>query len=159
MKKKNGFNIMLFVLIIQLFFLFSCTKNSKHNLAGALLKADRQFSDMSEKEGMHKAFLAFFADSGVILRDNGYPVKGKISLTELYSRKPDTSFILSWNPVFEKIAGSGDLGYTYGFYKTTIKSTGQISRGTYITIWEKQKDGTWKFVLDTGTDGLPEEKE
>jgi ketosteroid isomerase-like protein len=159
MKKKNGFNIMLFVLIIQLFFLFSCTNNSKQSPAGILLKTDLLFSDMSEKEGMHRAFLAFFADSGVILRDNGYPVKGKNSLIELYANRPDSSFILSWKPVFEKIAGSGDLGYTYGFYETTIKSTGQISRGTYVTIWEKQKDGNWKFVLDTGTDGLPEVKE
>jgi ketosteroid isomerase-like protein len=38
----------------------------------------------------------------------------------------------------------------------TIKSNGVISRGTYVTIWEKQKDGTWKFVMDTGTSGLPE---
>ena len=159
MKKKNGFNIMLFVLIIQLFFLFSCTKKSKQNPAGVLLKTDLQFSDMSEKEGMHKAFLAFFADSGVILQDNGYPLKGKNSLIELYSKRPDTSFILSWKSVFEKIAGSGDLGYTYGFYTRMIKSTGEISRGTYITIWEKQKDGSWKFVLDTGTEGLPAEKE
>jgi len=47
---------MLFVLIIQLFFLFSCIKNSKQNPGGILLKTDFLFSDMSEIEGMHKAF-------------------------------------------------------------------------------------------------------
>jgi ketosteroid isomerase-like protein len=157
MKKKNGFNIMLFVLIINLFFMNSCTKNSKQSMAGVLMKADNDFSEMSVKEGMQKAFLAWFADSAVMLRDNDYPLVGKNSLISLFSKRADTSFILSWKPVFEKIAKSGDLGYTYGFYTRTIKTSGEVSKGTYVTIWEKQKDGKWKFVMDTGTEGLPED--
>jgi ketosteroid isomerase-like protein len=155
MKKKNGFNIMLFVLIINLFFVISCINSSKNNSTGILLKTDLDFSKMSENSGMHKAFLEYFADTGVMLRDNGYPLVGKDSLISVFSRSTDTSFILSWKPVFEKIAKSGELGYTYGFYTRTIKSTGAVSRGTYLTIWEKQKDGKWKFVMDTGTEGLP----
>jgi ketosteroid isomerase-like protein len=157
MKKKNGINIMLFVLIINLFFMISCTKSQKQSLPGALMKADLDFSEMSVNEGMQKAFLAFFADSGVMLRDNGYPIKGHGALVSLFSNSKDTAFTLAWKPAFEKIAGSGELGYTYGFYTRTIKATGEVSRGTYVTIWEKQKDGNWKFVLDTGTDGLPED--
>ena len=26
--------------------------------------------------------------------------------------------------------------------------------GTYVTIWKKDADGNWKFVLDTGNQGL-----
>jgi ketosteroid isomerase-like protein len=148
---------MLFVLIINLFFVISCIKNPKERSSGVLLKTDLDFSAMSVGEGMHKAFLSNFADSGVMLRDNGYPIKGKNSLIAIFSNSADTAFSLSWKPVFEKIAGSGELGYTYGFYTRTIKSTGEVSRGTYVTIWERQKDGTWKFVLDTGTEGLPDE--
>jgi len=158
MKKKTGFNILLFVLIMQLFFAISCIKSSRSRNDGVLIKTDQLFSDLSEKDGMHKAFLAFFADSGVMLRDNGYPIKGRGQLMEIFSRGSDTGFSLIWKPVFEKIAESGDLGYTYGYYKRTVKSTGEIGRGTYVTIWEKQRDGSWKFVMDTGTDGLPEDK-
>jgi len=32
-----------------------------------------------------------------------------------------------------------------------------VEKGTYITIWQKQANGNWKFVLDTGTQGLPDE--
>jgi ketosteroid isomerase-like protein len=157
MKKKNGFNIMLFVLIINLFLMISCTKNSKQSSAGVLFKTDLVFSGMSEKEGMQKAFLSFFADSGVMLRDNGYPINGKNSLITLFSSRTDTTFTLAWKPVFEKIAASGELGYTYGIYTRTVKVSGEVTKGTYVTIWEKQKDGNWKFVLDTGTEGLPAE--
>jgi len=153
--KKNGFNIMLFVLIINLFFMISCTKSSKPTSAGTLIKADNEFSEMSAKEGMQKAFLFWFDSNGVMLRDNGYPVAGKDSLISLFSGRTDTAFILSWKPSFEKIAESGELGYTYGFYTRTLRATGVVSRGTYVTIWEKQKDGSWKFVLDSGTEGLP----
>ena len=156
MKKKNGFNIMLFVLIINLFFMISCVNNSKQTNSDVLMKEDLKFSIMSVKTGMQKAFLAYFADSGVMLRDNAYPLIGRESLVSMFANRTDTSFILSWEPVFARIAKSGELGYTYGYYTRTIKSTGVISRGSYVTIWDKQKDGTWKFVMDTGTNGLPE---
>ena len=156
MRKKNGFNIMFFVFIFNLIFIISCTNSGKNKHTGELLKADRDFSAMSVKEGMFSAFLFYIADDGVILRDNSLPSKGKKTLRERYAGKSDTSFVLSWDPLFEKISESGELGYTYGIHTTFEKATGHISKGTYITIWEKQTDGNWKFVLDTGTQGLPD---
>jgi len=158
MKKNNGLNIMLFVLIIQLFFSLSCCRTPKNIQTGVLLETDRHFSDMSVKDGMFKAFLFFIADDGVILRDNEYPAKGRKTLADRYTGKSDSSFVLSWEPEFEKIAESGDLGYTFGIYTSLVKATGEISKGTYVTIWSKQSDGSWKFVLDTGTEGLPMSK-
>ena len=49
---------------------------------------------------------------------------------------------------------SGDLGYTVGRFESTRKNDkGEtiVTRGTYITIWEKQPDGSWKVVGDTGS--------
>jgi ketosteroid isomerase-like protein len=156
MIKKNGFNIMLFVFITLSIVIISCQKKAGNYQTGILLQTDREFSSKSVKEGMFKAFLSYVADDGVILRNNSYPSKGKSSLIEYFEGKSDTSFILSWEPSFEKISESGDLGYTYGIYTNTIKSTGNVTRGTYVSIWNKQADGSWKFLLDTGTQGLPE---
>jgi ketosteroid isomerase-like protein len=156
MIKKSGVNIMLFVLIIILIANFSCVKQTKISTAGILIQTDRDFSAMSVKEGMFKAFIYYVADSGVFLRNNSYPELGKEKLRQRFSGKSDTSFILSWEPVFEKISESGDLGYTYGIHTNTEKATGTVSKGTYVTIWQKQSNGNWKFVLDTGTQGLPE---
>ena len=105
---------------------------------------------------MFKAFLFYIADDGVLLRNNSFPEKGKETLAKRFSGRTDTTFILSWEPLFEKISECGDLGYTYGLHTSTDKLTGEITGGTYITIWQKQKDGSWKFVLDTGTQGLPD---
>jgi len=157
MKKKNGVNIMLFVFIINLFFILSCSKNAKNPASDVLLQTDRDFSGMSVKEGMFKAFLYYIADDGVILRNNSYPSKGKETLKERFAGKSDSDFVLSWEPLFAQISQSGDLGYTYGIHTNTNKITGEITKGTYITVWQKQTDGTWKFVLDTGTQGLSDE--
>ncbi len=156
MCKKSGVNIMLFVFIIILIVNISCVKETKKYTTGILMQTDRDFSAMSVKEGMFKAFLFYVADSGVFLRNNSYPEVGRNRLQERFAGKSDTSFILSWEPVFEKISESGDLGYTYGIHTNTVKATGEVTRGTYVTIWQKQPDGTWKYVLDTGTQGLPE---
>ena len=156
MKKKNGFNIMLFVLIINLIFILCCSENIKKKSSVDLLRTDRDFSEMSVREGMFKAFLSYISEDGVILKDNSFPSKGKAALREGFSGRSDTSFVLSWEPLYEMISESGDLGYTYGIHKTLDKSTGDIATGTYVTIWKKQRDGSWKFVLDTGTDGLPD---
>jgi ketosteroid isomerase-like protein len=157
MIKKNGINIMLFVFIIIFILIISCTKSTKNPAAGILLQKDRDFSSMSVKEGMFKSFLYYIDEDGVILRNNSYPSKGKETLRERFAGKTDTAFILSWEPLFAKISESGEIGYTYGIHTNTDKSTGEITKGTYITIWQKQTDGSWKFVLDTGTQGLPEE--
>lgn len=156
MKKKIGFNIMLFVFIIYLILNISCSKKSSVVEEGILLKTDMDFSDMSVKEGMFKAFLAYVADDGVVLRDKSFPEIGKSSMEKNFSGRYDTAFILKWEPLFEMISSSGDLGYTYGLHSNTDKKTGEVTRGTYVTIWKKQSDGSWKYVLDVGTQGLPE---
>ena len=156
MKKKNGFNIMLFVSIINLIVILSCTKNNKRDTTGVLIKTDRDFSAMSVKDGMHKAFLFYIADSGVLLRNNSYPLGSRQTLASLFENNSDIAFILAWEPVFEKVSESGDMGYTFGIFTRKSKESGKISKGTYVTIWEKQKDGSWKFALDTGTEGLPD---
>ncbi len=156
MIKKPGVNLHFFVFIAILFLFFSCTKPSGPAEKGALLKADLDFSAMSEREGMQKAFLDFAADSVVILRDNCFPQVGMEAMKEYFAVRSDTSFTLTWEPLYEKISADGTLGYTYGLYTLTLKAGGEKSRGTYSTVWEKQKDGRWKYVLDSGTQGLPE---
>jgi ketosteroid isomerase-like protein len=155
MNKKNGFNIMLFGFIMVLFMNLSCSEASKSENKGILLQIDREFSEMSIRNGMFNAFLHYIAEEGVILRDDSYPSRGRSELSTYYSVKSDTAFILRWDPLYEKISENGDMGYTFGVWFNTEKTTTKISQGTYVTVWQKQSDGSWKFVLDCGTQGLP----
>ena len=110
MSIKNGFNLVFFVFIAILFSIFSCTAPLARPQKGDLMKADNDFSELSSKEGMYRSFISFAADSAVLLRDNSFPVTGRNSLVDLFAGKSDTSFLLVWEPLFEKISSSGDIG-------------------------------------------------
>ena len=125
------------------------------------MAVDRDFARLSLEIGAHESFLAYIDDSCVLLRPNRQPVIGRKKIEEMYS-KPDTSFTLKWEPMFAEIAESGDLGYTYGIYTVEMDSPegNSVTRdGTYVTIWRKDANGNWKFVLDTGNQGLGKKKE
>jgi ketosteroid isomerase-like protein len=135
--------------------------NSKKQPVGGLtlMETDRYYSAMSAKEGMNAAFLAMFDSAGVMLNANHWPIVGYDSIRASLLAESDTAFTLTWEPLFEKMAASGDLGYTYGTYQLKSRASDSLMGvGKYATIWTKQADGKWKAILDTGNPGLGEKK-
>ncbi|MBX9783567.1 MAG: DUF4440 domain-containing protein [Chitinophagaceae bacterium] len=129
------------------------TKAAHEEAIDEMAATDRAFSDSSAKLGMKKAFLEFVADDAVLLRPGYMPiVEGDV--IKFLSAQEDTSFVMTWKPKGAQLAQSNDLGYTYGVYEVKTKDT--VMNGTYLSIWQKQKDGKWKFVLDTGNPGAEE---
>jgi hypothetical protein len=124
-----------------------------------LLKTDLAFSQLSQQKGRNAAFLEY-ADSGAtMLSPFRMPITGHEGIMKLMAEHPDTSYTLTWMPIKADIARSGDLGYTYGTYSLVLKGRGNEA-GTYCTIWKRDKTHNWKFILDTGNEGLkPEDKE
>jgi ketosteroid isomerase-like protein len=59
---------------------------------------------------------------------------------------------LIWNPLKSEIASSGEIGYTFGEWKYFMKDSinSDTSYGNYMSVWKKQDDGSWKFVIDGG---------
>jgi len=48
----------------------------------------------------------------------------------------------------------GDVGMTSGPYESHVQDAQGIdhrSAGNYVTVWQRQKDGQWRFVWDGGT--------
>lgn len=149
-------NRILFIFIGLLLFSFSCRENNidlekeKQNV----LNTDIEFSNYSEKEGMKKAFLTFADDEAVLLRSNSMPIVGKDNIGKSNTKIVDTTFTLTWKPIHVFISKSADLAYTYGIYTLTVKNDTSLTEGTYVSIWKKQENETWKWVLDTGNEGL-----
>jgi len=122
-----------------------------------LINVDTQFSKLSEARGVNEAFLTYIADDGVLLRKNNFPIVGKAIIKERFFSRPDSDYTLTWKSLYADIAQSGELGYTYGIYEfKTMDPEGKpiIGTGTYVSIWKKDQFGNWKFVLDTGNEGL-----
>jgi len=112
----------------------------------ALVGAERKFYQTGQEQGTRAAFLAFLADDGIVFRPG--PLNGK----EVWSKRQETGLDLVWEPNFAAIARSGDFGYDTGPSKWRgKKSDPQFTGfGHFVSIWKKQKDGSWKVALDCG---------
>jgi len=151
-------NFLLFFLI-SFFLLISCSKNKNccnvsQKQTDSIIKTDIAFSDMSVKEGNQKAFMFYCSDSAILFREGSYPIIGRDSLLASFMKRKSSGRTLSWKPIKADISLSNDLGYTIGEWLLTLPdSSGKIQeyRGHYFTIWKKQTDGKWKFVVDGGT--------
>ncbi len=122
-----------------------------------MMDADKAFSKLSVEKGMKAAFLEYIDSNGVLLRANEFPIVGADAIDFLVQQN-DSSYTLEWEPKHGEIAQSGDLGYTYGVYVLHTKNNDSATYGTYVSIWKKQADGSWKYVLDSGNEGLAEPK-
>lgn len=139
--------------------LFSCfTQKPKIDLVDikmSMMDADRAFSKMSELKGMKAAFMEYIDSNGVLLRPNARPIIGGEAIFYI-SQGEDTSYTMTWDPKGGNVAQSGDMGYTYGIYSIKPKDSETVQYGTYVSIWKKQPDGKWKFILDSGNEGVGE---
>ena len=120
-----------------------------------MMDADRAFSKMSEEKGMKTAFIEYLDSNGVLLRPNHLPIAGADAVDFLIQQN-DTDYTMSWEPKNGVIAKSGELGYTYGIYALRPSTKDTVIYGTYVSIWKKEKGGRWKYVLDSGNEGLGE---
>jgi ketosteroid isomerase-like protein len=114
-------------------------------------QTDVDFAQMANQQGYRKAFLAYMEEDAILLRDNHMPIIGADAV-QYVSSINDSSFSISWEPIGGDVSEAGDMGFTYGTY--LLKTETEKQEGTYITIWRRQKDGSWKYVLDGGTQGL-----
>ena len=151
MLKESLVYIAFIFLIFPVF--FSCNVKQENPAKPAtheMLNTDLAFSDMCRQVGMKKAYLQYIDDEGALLRPDHLPIVSADAIKYI-SQLSDTAYTLSWKPAHAEIASSGDLGYTYGTFELHFEDT--TLTGTYVNIWKKQKNGEWKFVLNSDNPG------
>ena len=115
-----------------------------------LVATDKSFSQMSLELGLNAAFIFYAADSVTKMRDGNFPIIGKTEMSKIYLSRPDSGMVLTWILIKADVSRSEDLGYTFGNWELHIKATDTTLYGNYVSIWKKQANGTWKYVLDAG---------
>jgi ketosteroid isomerase-like protein len=121
-----------------------------HDYASELIAADTAFCAESAKAGVLQAFLSVATPDTKLLSETG---KGFEAVSAAFKSVPPTA-TLSWKPSFAAASAAGDLGYTWGRYEYRDKAADGrpiVQTGTYVTVWRRQADGSWKVVLDGGT--------
>jgi ketosteroid isomerase-like protein len=116
-----------------------------------LRAADSSFADLAYRMGSAYAFSNTVVANGVVFAGPQLVI-GPDAIRALYAAHQSTSS-LAWHPVYAAIAESKDLGFTIGEYVATgLGASGAAVQrtGKYLTVWIRQRDGTWKFVVDGG---------
>jgi ketosteroid isomerase-like protein len=120
--------------------------------AETLRQLEADFMKATAERGS-QGYLSYYADDAIEVPNNEAIIHGKTNIAKTMVFLDDKTNHLTWTPVGADISASGDLGYTYGTYEfRSLDKDGKavVDRGKYTSIWKKQKDGSWKVVLDMG---------
>lgn len=90
-----------------------------------------------------KAFRQFGSDEVRLYRDGSFPTIGKKAGAELLG---SAQAGVALEVMKTEMSSSADLAYTYGSYSDP--RTQSTAAGHFLQIWQTDKTGAWKLVLD-----------
>lgn len=115
--------------------------------AQAVMEADRAFARKAKEVGLAAAFKLFAADK-VVMFSTATPDMTSDQVAALFP----PGFDIDWAPEGGAVSDDGTLGYTWGKARYSAKkpdgTVTDLGPTRYVTIWRKQKDGSWKFIGD-----------
>ena len=114
-----------------------------------MVETERAFAARALVIGWKDAFLEYFADDAV-----GFD-EGQAGLARDQIRAnpdPPKDLRLIWEPRYGDMAASGELGYLTGPVQNILPSRdkGKPRYSLYSSIWKRQRDGSFKVILDVG---------
>jgi ketosteroid isomerase-like protein len=130
---------------------------SPKDTAETLRQLEGEFMKAAAEHGS-QGYISYYADDAVEVPNGAPIIQGKANIAKTMGFLDDKNNRLTWTPVGADISASGDLGYTYGTYEfRAVGKDGKpvVEHGKYTSIWKKQKDRSWRVVLDMGN-GLSE---
>lgn len=140
-------------IILFLFISTAIHSFSQGKKIDSLIDAEKAFAAFSVRNGTKAAFLRFLDSNGIVF-EQGKPVNG----IQSWLAKENTPGVLNWQPFHADISEAGDFGYTSGPWTFQPSANDSVvARGNYTTVWHKNKNGVWKFLVDLGVSNSPEE--
>jgi len=114
-----------------------------------MVETERSFAARALVTGWKQAFLEFFAPGAM-----GFD-EGQVGLArDQIERSPDPpkDLQLVWEPRYGDVSASGDIGYLTGPVRNVRASRdgGRPRHSNYMSIWKRQRDGSFKVVMDVG---------
>jgi uncharacterized protein (TIGR02246 family) len=124
----------------------------------AIRAAVEQWSAAAQAKDAEK-FASFYADDAVLMLEDSPDFRGKAAIGEAVAgMMQDPNFALSFNVDTVGVARSGDVAWESGTYTMTMsdaKKKPATEQGSYLVVWHKQADGSWKVVRDVPVSDPP----
>jgi ketosteroid isomerase-like protein len=124
-----------------------------HNdTADTLRQLEADFMNAAVEHGS-QGYMSYYANDAVEMPNGGPIIQGRVNIAKGMGFLDQKDNHLTWMPVGADISASGDLGYTYGTFEFRSQDKdgkAVVDHGKYTSIWRRQKDGSWKVILDMG---------
>jgi ketosteroid isomerase-like protein len=104
--------------------------------------------------GGGKAFASCFSEDATTLSNGQAPVHGREAIARQATWLAK-DYQLAWTPTDAVMSAAGEMGYTWGHYEGRSRDAdgnAKVTTGRYMTIWRKERDGSWKVLLDASND-------
>ena len=151
MKATTFLKSLFFLTLLLLTFSCQPKKVDTKEESEKLMQASRDWSAAAASKDIEKT-LSYWTEDAILYSAGDPELKGKKAIREMVEtsmKNPD--FNISWEPVSAEVSESGDMGYLLEKSKIVMKdSIGNEKIMTFkgVTIWKKQKDGSWKNAID-----------
>ncbi len=129
----------------------------KAALKAELAGMEDAFCAMTKEKGILAAFEHFAAPDVAFIDTDPRRYRGLEAVRHrMGADRPGVS--LTWSALFTDVSDDGTLGYNYGRYEFRgpgPDGTPVVRTGFFLTIWKRQPDGTWRYVMDNGAPDRP----
>lgn len=112
-------------------------------LQTAIIAEEVAFMAATRSDGLMPAFAQRADDDAIMFLPEPVRIADRLA-TENWAG------VVSWAPAFVATAGDGSMGLSTGPSSWVAGST--VYPGYYITVWERQQDGSLRFVFDSSAD-------
>jgi ketosteroid isomerase-like protein len=135
-------------------------KPDKEQLKKEVAAMEDAFCAMGKAQGLLAAFKHFAAPDVSFIDTDPRKWRGEAAVIERIG--PDVPGVsLTWSAFYTDVSDDGTMGYNYGRYES--RRTGKdgkesVHTGWFLTIWKRQADGSWKYVMDNGAPDRPAPK-
>ena len=129
----------------------------REKLKAEVARMEDAFCAMAQDKGLLAAFSFFAAPDVAFIDTDPRKFRGLAAVQERIG--PDQPGVkLTWSASFTDVSADGTLGYNYGRYESRRPGPDgkeSVRGGWFLTIWKRQPDGTWRYVMDNGSPDRP----
>lgn len=104
------------------------------------IEAERAFAAMAQTQGANTAFLHWSTQDAIMFTPE------PVTAHSLFRGRPNPPPGLMWWPGRSWVSCDGSLAVNTGPW---VRRGGR-STGTFTTVWQRQRDGQWRWLLDHG---------
>ncbi len=129
----------------------------KEALKREVAALEDRFCALAQEKGVQAAFEHFAAPDVAFLDTDPRRYRGVEAVRRRMEGFP-AGGRLTWSAAFTDVSDDGTLAYNYGRYEMAVPAEGGQERrsgGWFLSIWKRQPDGSWRYVMDTGVPDRP----